>query len=145
MKILCRNPCLRLADQCFIKLISSVEVKQQTRSGNQDERFTPCESEILAFVSKGDHSKKIAEALKIGAHIVETQLRNIYEKLHARSRAQAVARFLNGWERMKRRQEFHPADTSIPLRVTAPSRSCISKGRRHDCCNPIRCRTSSRA
>lgn len=59
-----------------------------------DARLTPREEEVLTLVARGFRSKEVAEALDIGVHTVETHLRNIYEKLHVRSRVEAVARFL---------------------------------------------------
>ena len=56
---------------------------------------TPRESEILDRLSKGYRSKEIGDALGISTLTVNTHIRNIYEKLHVRSRAEAVARFLN--------------------------------------------------
>jgi len=52
------------------------------------------EQEVLAFLARGDRSKEIAERLGIGIGTVNTYVRNIYEKLQVRSRAEAVARFL---------------------------------------------------
>ena len=39
--------------------------------------------------------KEIADQLGIGVNTVSTYVRRIYEKLHVRSRAQAVAKLLN--------------------------------------------------
>jgi len=58
------------------------------------EALTGREEEILQLVARGYRSKEVAEALKITTQTVETHLRNIYDKLHVRSRAGAVARFL---------------------------------------------------
>ena len=58
------------------------------------EALTGREEEILQLVARGYRSKEVAEALKITSQTVETHLRNIYDKLHVRSRAGAVARFL---------------------------------------------------
>jgi|KBSSwiStaDraftv2_1062776.scaffolds.fasta_scaffold446050_2 DNA-binding NarL/FixJ family response regulator len=52
------------------------------------------EAEILRLLACGDRSKEIAEKLGIGVGTVNTHIRHVYEKLHVRSRAEAVARFL---------------------------------------------------
>jgi len=52
------------------------------------------ESEILRLLARGDRSKEIAEKLGIGVGTVNTHIRHVYEKLHVRSRAQAVAHML---------------------------------------------------
>ncbi len=53
------------------------------------------ESEILSLLARGYRSKEIGDELRISATTVNTHVRNVYEKLHVRSRAEAVARFLN--------------------------------------------------
>ncbi|KAB2659729.1 MAG: response regulator transcription factor [Verrucomicrobia bacterium] len=50
------------------------------------------ESEVLQLLARGFRSKEIADELHIGAGTVNTHVRHIYEKLHVRSRAEAVAR-----------------------------------------------------
>ncbi len=54
------------------------------------------EEEILRLVARGFRTKEVAEELGISALTVETHMRNIYEKLHVRSRAAAVAKFIQG-------------------------------------------------
>lgn len=51
------------------------------------------EKEVLALLSKGYLYKEIADQLGISTHTVNSHIRRIYEKLHVRSRAQAVARY----------------------------------------------------
>ena len=54
--------------------------------------LSPRELEILRLLARGYRSKEIAEALGIGTGTVNTYVRHIYEKLHVRSRAEAVSR-----------------------------------------------------
>ena len=68
--------------------------QQRGQSRRAEENLTPREEEILALVSKGYRTKEIADALNIAALTAQTHLRNIYEKLHVRSRAEAAVRFL---------------------------------------------------
>lgn len=56
--------------------------------------ITPREREILTHLSKGFFDKEIAPMLSISVPTLRTHIRNIYEKLHVRSRAEAVAKFL---------------------------------------------------
>ncbi len=56
--------------------------------------LTSREQEVLNLLVKGDLYKEIAEALEISVPTVSTHIRKIYEKLHVRSRAQAVARYV---------------------------------------------------
>jgi len=55
-------------------------------------QLSPREAEILRLVACGDRSKEIADKLGITVGTVNTHIRHIYEKLHVRSRAEAVAR-----------------------------------------------------
>ena len=55
--------------------------------------LSPREEEVLMLLSKGYRSKEIADELKVAVATVNTYVRHIYEKLHVRSRAEAVARF----------------------------------------------------
>lgn len=69
--------------------------QQQGRARHELDTLTPRETEILEQFARGLHTKEIAELLKISDRTIGTHLRNIYEKLHVRSRSAAVARFLN--------------------------------------------------
>jgi DNA-binding NarL/FixJ family response regulator len=53
------------------------------------------ENEVLQLLAQGYLYKEIADHLKIGGPTVNTYIRRIYEKLHVRSRSQAIARFAN--------------------------------------------------
>jgi DNA-binding NarL/FixJ family response regulator len=65
--------------------------QERGSSRRAEENLTVREQEILAYLAKGYRTKEIAEALSIAAVTVQTHLRNIYEKLHVRSRCEAVA------------------------------------------------------
>jgi DNA-binding NarL/FixJ family response regulator len=75
----------RMLVQSFHKTRSAVPAR---------ETLTDREEEILRLIARGYRSKEVAEDLGISVQTVETHLRNIYDKLHVRSRAGAVARFL---------------------------------------------------
>jgi DNA-binding CsgD family transcriptional regulator len=47
----------------------------------------------LELLARGYLYKEIADSLGIGVATVTTYIRRIYEKLHVRSRAQAVAKY----------------------------------------------------
>jgi len=49
------------------------------------------EESVLRLLAKGHRSKEICQALDITLPTVNTHVRHIYEKLHVRSRAEAVA------------------------------------------------------
>jgi DNA-binding NarL/FixJ family response regulator len=52
------------------------------------------EMEILDLLSKGYRYKEISESLFISLDTVRSHVRNIYDKLHVRSRTEAVVKFL---------------------------------------------------
>jgi DNA-binding NarL/FixJ family response regulator len=56
--------------------------------------LTPREVEVLDLLAKGFLYKEIAEKTKTTYATVHTHIRHIYEKLHVRSRTEAVARHL---------------------------------------------------
>jgi DNA-binding NarL/FixJ family response regulator len=59
----------------------------------QGEELSPREQEVLELLARGYLYKEIAERLNIGVPTVNTYVRRMYEKLHVRSRAQAVAKY----------------------------------------------------
>jgi DNA-binding NarL/FixJ family response regulator len=59
-----------------------------------DVRLSTREEEVLILLSKGYSNKEIASQLSIGIETVGSHLKHIYEKLHVRSRAEAVARYM---------------------------------------------------
>jgi DNA-binding NarL/FixJ family response regulator len=57
------------------------------------EELSPREQEVLELLARGYLYKEIAERLNISVPTVNTYIRRMYEKLHVRSRAQAVAKY----------------------------------------------------
>jgi len=57
------------------------------------DNLSPREREVLELLARGYLYKEIADQLHISVPTVNTHIRRIYEKLHVRSRSQAVARF----------------------------------------------------
>lgn len=56
--------------------------------------LTERETEILSFLSQGFANKEIADKMSISVPTVRTHLRHIYEKLHIRSRSEAIVKYL---------------------------------------------------
>jgi DNA-binding NarL/FixJ family response regulator len=52
------------------------------------------EEEVLILLSKGYSNKEIADHLTLSVDTVGSHLKHIYEKMHVRSRAEAVARYI---------------------------------------------------
>jgi DNA-binding NarL/FixJ family response regulator len=57
-------------------------------------RLSAREREILEMLAGGDLYKEIADKLAISITTVRTHIQHIYEKLHVRTRSEAVAKFL---------------------------------------------------
>lgn len=53
------------------------------------------EQEVLNGLAKGLAYKQIADQLSVSIHTVRNYIRRIYEKLHVRSRTEAVAKYLS--------------------------------------------------
>jgi DNA-binding NarL/FixJ family response regulator len=71
-----------------------VQSFRRTSTGTgSSEDLSPREGEVLELLARGYLYKEIADSLGIGVATVTTYIRRIYEKLHVRSRAQAVAKY----------------------------------------------------
>jgi DNA-binding NarL/FixJ family response regulator len=57
------------------------------------DKLSPREREVLELVTHGYLYKEIAESLHISVTTVGSHIRHIFEKLHVRTRSQAVAKF----------------------------------------------------
>jgi DNA-binding NarL/FixJ family response regulator len=62
--------------------------------GNDAGDLSQREEEVLNGLAEGLAYKQIADELQISIHTVRNYIRRIYEKLHVRSRTEAVAKFL---------------------------------------------------
>jgi DNA-binding NarL/FixJ family response regulator len=67
--------------------------RQSAPSVSPSEELSPREQEVLDLLARGYLYKEIAERLNISVPTVNTYVRRMYEKLHVRSRAQAVAKY----------------------------------------------------
>lgn len=76
--------------------IARLVVKSFQRRGQsrrEQENLTAREQEVLHLVARGYRSKEVAQSLGLSVQTIEAHLRNIYVKLHVRSRTEAVAKF----------------------------------------------------
>ena len=83
----------RPQNRCLIQKIKAPQHDYETLSLR--------EQQVLDYLSQAYTYAEIAEALKIRYHTVHTHIRYIYEKLHVRSRTQAVTIYLSGMEEKK--------------------------------------------
>jgi DNA-binding NarL/FixJ family response regulator len=63
-------------------------------SQQEGENLTKREEEILALLARGYRYKEIADELFISVETVRSHLHSVYEKLHVRSRTEAVVKYL---------------------------------------------------
>ena len=73
------------------KLVKSFQQPQPENP--EPECLSPREQTILKLLSRGDYYREIADALDISINTVSTHVHRIYEKLHVRSRAHAIAKY----------------------------------------------------
>jgi DNA-binding NarL/FixJ family response regulator len=74
------------------KIVQSFQRFSSTSLAEPD-NLSPREREVLELLARGYLYKEIAESLHISVPTVNTHIRRIYEKLHVRSRSQAIAKF----------------------------------------------------
>ena len=63
------------------------------KAAEEVESLTPRETEVLQFIMHGLANKEIADRMSISVNSVKWHLRHIYEKLHVRSRVEAVLKY----------------------------------------------------
>lgn len=81
-----------MSSQIARKVVQSFR-RNETQADGQTVELSGREREVLELLARGYLYKEIAEMLKISVQTVNTYIRRIYEKLHVRSRAQAVAKY----------------------------------------------------
>ena len=72
-------------------------VQSFQRAGNSlrgTESLSPRELTVLDYLAKGYSYKETAELMGISYSTVHTHIEHIYEKLHVRSRTEAVIKYL---------------------------------------------------
>ena len=70
--------------------------RQKSRGRDESISLTAREEETLLLLTKGYSNKEIADKLGLSIETVRSHLKHIYEKMHVRSRAEAVARYMSG-------------------------------------------------
>ena len=80
-----------MSSQIARKVVQSFRRNDTESNGTDD--LSPREGEVLELLARGFLYKEIAGMLDISVQTVNTYIRRIYEKLHVRSRAQAVAKY----------------------------------------------------
>ena len=68
--------------------------RRASKQPKLDVQLSAREEEVLILLTKGYANKEIADQLSISPETVGSHLKHIYEKMHVRSRAEAVARYM---------------------------------------------------
>ncbi len=79
-----------MATKLLDEFTAMVRKDEQPKEEVPAPRLTPREMEVLQHIAKGMNNRDIAEALFISENTVKNHVRNILEKLHLRSRMEAV-------------------------------------------------------
>ena len=87
------------------KIVQSFQTESSAPS--RDQSLSPREAQVLDLLAKGYLYKEIADAMQVTYATVHTHIRHIYEKLHVRSRTEAVAKHL-GQNRTRRESAAVP-------------------------------------
>ena len=82
-----------MSSQIARKVVQSFRRIESQADDGETVELSGREREVLELLARGYLYKEIAEMLKISVQTVNTYIRRIYEKLHVRSRAQAVAKY----------------------------------------------------
>ncbi|HHY84478.1 MAG TPA: response regulator transcription factor [Verrucomicrobia bacterium] len=93
------------------KIVQSFQ--QPAPAAQEAENLSPREAQVLELLAKGFLYKEIADTMKVSYATVHTHIRHIYEKLHVRSRTEAVAK--------------HLSKTRIPARIGVPPQGVMGR------------------
>jgi DNA-binding NarL/FixJ family response regulator len=87
------SPMSALIARQVVKAFKVIPRPSNVQSGELAE-LTEREHAVLRQLSEGALYKEIAEQMNVSWHTIHTHIRHIYEKLHVRSRGQAVNKYL---------------------------------------------------
>ena len=72
------------------------------------EKLSLREHEVIDGLAKGYLCREIAERLKISCNTVNTHIRHIYEKLHVRTRTEAVIKHFQQFDSLRQKKGKSP-------------------------------------
>jgi DNA-binding NarL/FixJ family response regulator len=81
------------------KIVQSFQRPGAAAASAEAQSLSPREAQVLGLLAKGYLYKEIADQMKVTYATVHTHIRHIYEKLHVRSRTEAVAKHLGQSQR----------------------------------------------
>jgi DNA-binding NarL/FixJ family response regulator len=68
--------------------------REKAKLRGQLVHLSPREKEVLTLIAKGYSNKEIADQLSLTLETIRTYLKTIYEKMHVRSRTEAVVKYM---------------------------------------------------
>lgn len=71
------------------------QFRSQAETASEVENLSPRETEVLQYVMHGLSNKEIADRMSVSVHTIKWHLKHIYDKLHVRSRIEAVLKYKN--------------------------------------------------
>jgi DNA-binding NarL/FixJ family response regulator len=87
-----------LSPSVATKVVRQMTQSGPSRSGAQTDALTEREIEVLRLAAKGATNREIGRSLEISHRTVQGHLANVYEKLNANSRTEAVTEAIRrGW------------------------------------------------
>lgn len=81
-----------MSSQIALQVVQSF--REDTKDASKVDELSEREKEILEQLAKGYSTKEIADRSSVSVNTVRTHLQHIYEKLHVRSRTEAVLKYL---------------------------------------------------
>lgn len=72
--------------------------RQRTKGSDELRRLSQRETEVLGLIARGLSTKEVGERLSLTVETIRTYVKNIYEKMHVHSRAEAVAKYFESSE-----------------------------------------------
>jgi DNA-binding NarL/FixJ family response regulator len=73
--------------------------RHRTKGSDELRSLSQRETEVLGLIARGLSTKEVGERLSLTTETIRTYVKNIYEKMHVHSRAEAVAKYLGGTDR----------------------------------------------
>lgn len=70
--------------------------RQRTKGSDELRSLSQRETEVLALIARGLSTKEVGDRLSLTVETIRTYVKNIYEKMHVHSRAEAVAKYFEG-------------------------------------------------
>jgi DNA-binding NarL/FixJ family response regulator len=77
------------------KVVESFRPRPAARATLPDQQLTAREDQVLKLLAAGHATKAIASELAVSTETVRFHLKHIYDKLHVRSRTEAVIKYLS--------------------------------------------------